>query len=96
MSAPLVTPSRDTLVGAIADSEPVCEHRLYGQCSDCLADALIASGAVIDAATLADDETIRAVAYKYAEGEATYAASGVRYVLGALVDVLAERGEQHG
>lgn len=57
-----------------------------------IADALIASGAVIDAATLADDEALIAdTAYALAEGEATYAASTVRHVLRALAAALTER-----
>lgn len=48
-----LTPNRDALAKALAAKRfPPCEHRLNEACSDCLADALIASGAVIDAAAL--------------------------------------------
>lgn len=59
------------------------------------ADALLTSGAVIDVATLADNEDlVRDVAFQYAEGEATYAASTVRYVLRALAAALSAREAQ--
>lgn len=53
--------TRDALAKALrehGDVNATCGHRIYGPCSDCLADRLIASGVVIDVAALADDEDL--------------------------------------
>lgn len=77
-----LTADRDALAKALQDAiEAECPHEAdehaEGTCQVCdltfalpelLADALIASGAVIDASTLADDEAIFAAIYADAEG----------------------------
>jgi hypothetical protein len=99
-----VTPSRDALAKVIWEASRADEGTISATGANIVADALIASGAVVPLDTLADDEAlVRAVAARDHAMHADEAATSgpdddwietVEQVLRALAAALSERGER--
>ena len=87
--------TRDALAKALHDSTvPVCPHWATGSVCERQADALIASGAVIDAADLADE--LRAMGVIWG-GNAMWVTTGTKVadlMVETITTALTERGEQ--